>query len=437
MPLAGVIIELRPNLHSGSAVLRFAQNIPNNETRIILKEHSVKVYETREDGTKEEHLIIHYNAFGMDIHGISTFIVSEQYISFRFNYNHIDLDGLDKQSVHVSVKPLMLRFIEDAFPITLHCNNCSAELVTATTYKRLREFPTGIIEPAEFYCHLPVGPVPKSSLVPASTDLFYGLNYVVVELRGLQKRVNFHGIHIYCARCLRMLGHLILQGSAAHLWADALHWRNNSKEAQPQSLFQHDSLTQFMLRMLYCLWRPMMPQLCLISGKALLWCALPNNERRYMEVLVLDPELRILRRNSPDNPDLRGYRACKLYFKVVNEYDEQLALWKSQMNVPKLEISHVMFMALVGRFEKHMEEVPRAWRYNTWEEKMLLTYFVYENEEEEQLMATNHMIAQKLEQLSLANPPTPPPAARNLASNDDAECDDEHSDSDETAKAKC
>ncbi|XP_030383259.1 uncharacterized protein LOC115630745 [Scaptodrosophila lebanonensis] len=436
MPLLKCLIELRPNLRTAVVLLHFDGLVTENNSRIEIDEQGVNVCETLENGSVKTQLIIEYNAFGMDIHNITSFIVADNHIYFRFNYNRIDLEALERQSVLVAMKPIELQFKERSAPFALHCISCSAKLVSSCSYGRLREFPHGIVEPADFYCDMARGPVPNALLVPGTTDLFYGLNYIVLKTDVVLSRVGLHDSLIYCGNCLRLLGKLILQGLAARLWADTVHWsleieenkERTEKESKvqaavhhydPHPIFKYDMITQFMLRLLHCLWRPVMPQLSPISNKVLLWCTLPNRELRKVLLLVLDPDLRVLRRYPPGHESLCGYRACKLYFKILDivnvnhTYLDQIP-WEDQREVPLLEVSHVMFLALVARLELNMETVPEAWRYNTCTEKMLLTYFFYEDEPEEQIIAEQLWVAQQLK--------------KNVIVPDSIDANDEHSD---------
>ncbi|XP_034474688.1 uncharacterized protein LOC117781909 [Drosophila innubila] len=417
MPLKAVCIELRPNLCSGHVFLQFEHDLgdSSSKTRVVIKEHDVHIVEDgvdnagAEDDAKSE-LVIRHASFGMDIQQISVFMASGQHISFRFNYTHIDLEALQKAANMLEEpksQPLLLSFAEREDYVSLHCSKCLYELVPSCSYKRLREFPSGLVDPSEFFCHNH-GTTCKSSkpsnqqptLVPGSSDLYYGLNHIVLNIAVLESRVINSSDHLYCKRCMQMLGLTILKDAAAKLWSDALRWlptkdasteTTDTHPSLPRQLFQHSTVTQMMLRLLSNLWTQSMPQFCLGTSRALLMATMPNRQQQYMLIHVLERQLAVLRRipqgtTTEETQQLHYFRACKLYFRV---FDNSLDELEQQMDLPRLHISPYLFLELQERLNRNSQLIPRAWRYNSVEEKLLLTYFFYENEQQEQ---------QKLEQ---------------------------------------
>lgn len=418
MPLKGVCIELRPNLSSGYVVLQFDQDIRDREkTRIVIKEHDVHIVENGVD-SPETKLLLRNDSFGMDMQHISSFVVSFSHICFRFNYTKIDLESLYKSGgVQVELQPLMLSFSEGKDLIALHCSKCRCELVPGCTYNRLREFPSGMIDPSEFFCHSHnhgTEPAKQPTLVPGPSDLYYGLNHIVINMAVLQARIINSAGHLYCKRCMWMLGHSILSGAAAKLWADALYWLavkpqavsspdGPVEEPRQRQLFHHATVSQFMLRLLSDLWSPSLAQFSPASSRALLTTTMPNRHQHYMLLHVLEPNLCVLRRVCKDQgklevqvetgaiaEQLHYVRACKLYFRVVGSCQQEPKLleeWERQhTHIPKLEVSPYLFLELQSRLDLNTQLVPHAWRYNTFQEKLLLSYFFFENEQQEQVL---------------------------------------------------
>jgi len=397
MPLKAVCIELRPNLCSGHVFLQFEHDLyDSTKTRVVIKEHDVHIVEDGMDNAESE-LVIRHASYGMDIQQISVFIASGQHISFRFNYTQIDLEALHKagnMSVEPKPQPLLLNFKEREDLLSLHCSNCLYELVPSRSYNRLREFPSGLIDPSEFFCHNHgTGSKQTTTLVPGISDLYYGLNHIVVNIAVLESRIINSSGHLYCKRCMQMLGLLILEDAAAKLWADALRWLptpkslQDNKEKLPQTLFQHSTVTQLMLRLLSHLWTQSLPQLCPGTSRALLIATMPNRQQNYMLIHVLERQLAVLRRlpkeiATDDTQELHYTRACKLYFRV---FDNSLDELEQQMDLPRLNISPYLFLELQARLNRNSHLIPRIWRYNSAEEKLLLTYFFYENEQQELL----------------------------------------------------
>ncbi|XP_060663442.1 uncharacterized protein LOC132796322 [Drosophila nasuta] len=412
MPLKAVCIELRPNLCSGHVFLQFEHDLCNsNKTRVVIKENDMHIVEDVDVDEAEaaSELVMRHANYGMDIQQISMFTASNQNISFRFNYTQIDLDAVHKAGnlqVEPKPMPLMLSFAERQIAVTLRCSNCHYELVASCCYNKLREFPSGLIDPSEFFCHNHHGNTSNQqqqqpTLVPGPTDLYYGLNHIVLNITVLQRSVINSSDHLYCKRCMRMLGHLILEGAAAKLWADALRWLpsanqeekqpppSSSASAVPRELFQHSTVSQLMLRLLSNLWMQSVPQFG--GSRALLVASMPDRRQHYMLIQVLERQLAVLRR-LPKVPgvaqkQLHYLRACKLYFRVYNSSEaesELLLKQQQQMELPKLSISPYLFAELQARLTRNSQLIPKAWRHNCAQEQLLLTYFFYEREQQEQ-----------------------------------------------------
>ncbi|EDW06448.1 uncharacterized protein LOC6585154 isoform X1 [Drosophila mojavensis] len=448
MPLKAVCIELRPNLSSGHVFLQFDQEIRGRKkTRLIIKEHDVHIVENGQNSGGSQ-LVLRHDTFGMDIQRISVFIANGCHISFRFNYTTLDVEALENSiAVPMKAQPLVLGFEEHSEQlVALHCNNCRSELVPGCSYNRLRECPSGLIDPSEFFCHNH-GPAdkPAATLVPGPKDLYYGLNYIVLNMSVLQDRIMNRADHLYCKRCMWMLGLSTQAGAAAKLWADALRWLPQPTDAtapklQPRQLFKHSTVTQLMLRLLSTLWPTLLPPLFSpANSRAVLVASMPDRQQHHMLIQVLEPQLTVLRRTVSETEQLQHYRACKLYFRVFGSCPPDapvLTQWQQQIEVPKMHISPHMFLELQARFDYNSALIPHAWRYNSEEEKLLLSYFFYETEAQERLNQ------QRPKEQPQRAKPNPPPQNTELDDYEtdagldasvyetDDESDDERSDSD-------
>ncbi|XP_016931813.2 uncharacterized protein [Drosophila suzukii] len=416
MPIKALCIELRPNLRSGVAFLQFDQLISrSHETRVVIRDYNVYISEKTEKRENEKDsssdsdcedsalLLIQHDQFGMDINCLSTFLVSGSHISFRFNYNQIDLAAVDGGAVEVPLAPQLLSCQENE-AITINCRDCRAELVPARSHRRLREFPSCVVDPSEFFCHNhgPEGKSQPISLVPAEADLFYGLNYVVISFSEENPNILNREDHLYCKRCMRFLGQTMFNGAAARLWADAVRWlpAGAPAAAPDRHLFQSSTLTQLFKRLLQSLWPQPLPQLCLSTSRAVLVTSLPSRKRQYMFLHVVESQLRVLRRIRPDSNRLRCYRACKLYYGVFGGDPPLLEKWQAQQTLPQMDISPDMFLALQQRLDSNGNLIPHAWRVNCVEEQLRLSYFFYENEEQpDGVAATINAFLEQLSQL--------------------------------------
>ncbi|XP_016986737.1 uncharacterized protein LOC108049872 [Drosophila rhopaloa] len=451
MPITGLCIELRPNLRSGVAFLRFDHQISQtHETRLVIRDYNVYISEkprrreNQEDFSSDsdsedsdELLLIRHDHFGMDIGCLSTFLVSGSHISFRFNYNQIDLDAVDGGSVEVPLAPLLLSCHEDEV-ISINCRDCRAELVEARNYRRLREFPSCVVDPSEFFCHNHHGQGCKTqpvSLVPGEVDLFYGLNYVVIRLNEDNPHVLNREDHLYCKRCMRFLGQTMFNCAAARLWADAVRWlpEGATAAAPGRHFFKSSTLTQLVKRVLHSLWPQPLPQLCLSTSRALLVTSLPSRRQQYMFLHVVESQLRVLRRIRPDSNRLRCYRTCKLYYGVFGSDPPLLAKWQAQQTLPQMEISPDMFLALQQRLEFNGQLIPHAWRVNSEEEQLQLTYFFYDNEEQPEGVAVTSDVF--LDQLSHMDDKQKEQDQYETDAGHASESDDEYSDTDTDSEA--
>ncbi|XP_017068380.1 uncharacterized protein LOC108106040 [Drosophila eugracilis] len=399
MTITELCIELRPNLCSGVAFLQFDQELNKTHvTRVVIRNHNVYIcerdkreqkYDTSSSDSDsadfEEMLLISYDQFGMDIKGLGNFLITCHNISFRFNYNQIDLDKIDAGAVEVPLAPILLNFQENE-AISINCRNCRAELVEAKSYRRLREFPSCVVDPSEFFCHNhgPAGTSAPISLVPAETDLFYGLNYVIINFNGESAPFVHREDHVYCKRCMRFLGLTMFNGAAARLWADAVRWLPSGAGVNypKRHFFKSSTLSQLVKRLIHSLWPQPLPQLCLTTSRAVLVTSLPNRKKHYVFLHVVEPELRVLRRIHPDSDRLCCQRACKVYYDFFEGKPPLLEKWQAQQTLPQMDISPDMFQALVKRLHFNGLLIPHEWRFNSKEEKLELSYFFYENEEQ-------------------------------------------------------
>lgn len=399
MPIAGLCIELRPNLRSGVVFLRFDQQVSQSQkTRVVVRDYNVYISEKPKnqaidlDSSSESDsedsdklMLIRHAQYGMDIVCLSTFLVSGRNISFRFNYNQIDLASVDGSAVDVPLAPLLLSCQENE-PITINCRDCRAELVAGRSYRRLREFPSLLVDPTEFFCHNhgPAGKTQPISLVPAETDLFYGLNYVVINFNEESSCMLNRDDHLYCQRCMRYLGLTMFDGAAARIWADAVRWRpaGAATNAPDRHFFQNSTLTQLFKRLLHSLWPQPLPQLCLNTSRAVLVTSLPNRNQQYMFLHVVESQLRVLRRIRPNSNRLRCFRACKLYYGVFGANPPLLEKWQAQQTLPQMDVSPNMFLKIQKRLETNGHLIPDALSTNCAEEHLQLSYFFYENEDQ-------------------------------------------------------
>ncbi|XP_068159650.1 uncharacterized protein [Drosophila tropicalis] len=384
MPLTDLCIELRPNLRCGNVYLQFNRQLreDNRKTRIILKEHNVHIKEDDDEMV----LVIRYNCFGMDVQGISIFTVNGNHMSFRFTYTKIDMEALEQNTVQVDMQPLIMACRENE-EFSLICHNCGNELTEPTMYKRLREFPSCIVDPSDFFCHNhgSASESQRDLLVPLERDLFYGLNLIVINILKTKGFIN-RGGQLYCQRCLLLVGNTVLNDKAAKLWADAVRYVPTSLDvAQKRHLFQHSSVTHLMKRLLHILWPQSFSPACPTNNRALLYVTLPHRRQQSILIHIVDSQLRVLRRIQPNNPDLQCFLACKLYFGI-NGPDKQFPEpvpkpWQSDDSLPQVEISPRMFYELKTQLTANSQLIPYAWRFNTAEEKLVLSYFFYQKDE--------------------------------------------------------
>ncbi|EDV46647.1 uncharacterized protein LOC6550209 [Drosophila erecta] len=445
MPFTGLCIELRPNLRSGVVFLQLDQPFSQRHViSVFIRDYNVFISEKpnnrvidldssdSDSEDAEELLLIRHDQYGMDICHLSAFVVSGSIFCFRINYNQIDLTSMDGSAVEVPLAPLLPSCQENE-AITINCRDCRAELVAAQSYRRLREFPSFVVDPSEFFCHShgPAGNTQPFSLVPAETDLFYGLNYVVINFSVANSRMLNREDHLYCNRCMRYLGQTMLDGAAARIWADAVRWLPAGAAATvpERHFFQSSTLTQLVKRLLHSLWPQALPQFCLTSSRAVLVTTLPNRKQQYMFLHVVESQLRVLRRIRPDSNELRCFRACKLYYGVFGTNPPFLEKWQAEQTLPQMEISPNMFLEIQQRLETNGQLIPDALRLNCADERLQLSYFFYENEEQPNgVVVTLNVSAEQMSQLNDNQQKVDDPYETDAGHA--SESDDEYSDTD-------
>ncbi|EDW37898.1 GL21317 [Drosophila persimilis] len=392
--LAGVLIEIRPYLKCGQVYIQLHRNDASNMRVVILEQ---RIYIDDADcgtGKSIDTEIMRVNEFDMDLSSLSGFLLSGKNMSFRFSFNRIAVAVLDKRTVRVPMKPLLLSCCENE-SLAIQCVGCQAEVAPRRIYTRLREFPNCIVDPNEFFCHghdhghgHGHGQDRPHSLLPGEKDLFYGLNNVIIRMVNLAKIVR-RGEHLHCQRCMRFLGMAIFNGEAARLWADTVRWLPSAQKSDglPPAIrhfFQFSTMTELVLRLLNSLWPHVLPSINLTGSRAVLYASPTSQQKQYMLIRVVEPQLRVLRRISGKAPVLSGYYAIKLSYGIYEDCQEEppdiLQRWQAHQDVSQFEISPKMFMELRQRLDRNAEYQPMEWRRSAMEENLVLTYFIYEDE---------------------------------------------------------
>ncbi|SPP86588.1 uncharacterized protein LOC117588409 [Drosophila guanche] len=388
--LEGVLIEIRPYLNCGQVYVKLNRNRANR-MRIFVLEKRIYIDDADEGTGKSSNTeIMRVNEFDLDLGSLSGFLLSGKNMSFRFNFNQLTMSALDKRTVRVLMQPLLLT-CRESDSLAIQCVGCQAEVAPLRIYRRMREFPNCIVDPNEFFCHGhgSMGCQDKPySLLPGERDLFYGLNNVIIRMVNLSNIVQ-RGEHLHCQRCLRFLGMAIFNGAAARLWADTVRWvpfAQKAYEQQPASrhFFQFSTLTELVLRLLNSLWPHMLPSINLTGSRAVLFASPTSQQKQYMLIRVVEPQLRVLRRISGHAPELHGHYAIKLNYGIVEDCQAEppaiVQRWQTHQDVSQFEISPQMFMKLRQRLDHNAEYQPIEWRHNVMSDNLILTYFIFEEE---------------------------------------------------------
>ncbi|XP_005185429.2 uncharacterized protein LOC101897584 [Musca domestica] len=389
-----VVIEVRQHLCCANVFLNFQQSITDfDSVRINVEDGLIRVKDSS-DSTVVEVKVGEY--FSILTETFSNLIVDQENISFRISVQNVkDLCQMD--SMKESLQSTGTFQLEEGQNVSLHCGQCGSTLCDSQSYNKVREFPSGSIDISEFFCHH--GPSFGDVLLPRNTDLFYGFQFVILNMENIRNGSKEREGHIYCKRCSKYLGETMFEGKAVKLWTDSVVMKRD-KDAKTCDLFDADSqrnlLRLLMLKIINETSLPSPEPLLrnMHFTKVVLETSLANRKPQYLLVQILEKNLPVLKNDeelqnatSKDvaaiihllNVKLRVSQAFKLLYRLIepdaksnggqveamdaNE-PPMLSYWQQDINILKLKISPFLFHDLVDELNCNSLLLPEIYRNN-------------------------------------------------------------------------
>ncbi|KPU79452.1 uncharacterized protein Dana_GF26877, isoform B [Drosophila ananassae] len=195
--------------------------------------------------------------------------------------------------------------IKPSISCSIHCSNCSNEVITSRDFAQVKPVPITTMKPQNYFCGRC-----KVPIYPREDQLFYGLNYLVVNPKVIGPGVTYTRgqRRLQCSRCLQCLGDVLGLDVAVQLHADALRvlqW-DKDKPIQFAEIFGHVTVTQLMLRLLHDA-EPVNLEKTRIFLRALR----PDGQLQYLQLLVDKRQVQLLRSPlAPENESLPRRRVA-------------------------------------------------------------------------------------------------------------------------------
>lgn len=325
-----IVAEVRRNLRCCNVYIQHEESINFN---VSLKKDEIIL---KNNGTGKQSILLNHG-FEVDIKSLSSLVVENENTSFRINI----LPNMESSIPNHLTSFSVAAPVTENEPIQIKCVTCKTNLLEkqTITFSRVLEYPSGSLDVSEFFCHN--GPDLTSKLTPNTTDLFYGFQFLVINLEILSNRREKDN-HFYCNRCLSYLGQRI-QGNALKIWSDNLiidleHTKTQRIEKRHfvEELF-HKIVTE-------CNVNKDIAH-CMQFSKVVLETTMPSRQKSFLMVHVLEKNLEILKSSDVASAfDLKSQMAYKVQFKYEEDEDNPLLVfWKNDLYVHNISVSSKMF----------------------------------------------------------------------------------------------
>eukprot|EP00099_Drosophila_melanogaster_P022642 NP_650175.2 uncharacterized protein Dmel_CG10013 [Drosophila melanogaster] len=167
------------------------------------------------------------------------------HVSFGLYLRRIRYSILDALTINVELGELPM-CISPYNSCSLHCSNCTNEIIGQRQYYHIQEVPITTILPQNYFC-----PRNRIPVYPSEEELYYGLNYLVVcsELLGNGVKTIAGRRRVLCSRCKKCVGEFITRDVGVQLYADALRFVTLDSPLEFKEIFGHVTPTQIMMRL--------------------------------------------------------------------------------------------------------------------------------------------------------------------------------------------
>ncbi|XP_055384282.1 E3 ubiquitin-protein ligase E3D [Condylostylus longicornis] len=368
MILQAALVEVRENIYCANIFLKFDADISSLKKtfKISLDKNCVLI---KNDVEIIFTLIL--DDIELNAESLSNLIISNSQLSFRISLKNIQeaksIQNDDTQQNKTAKKNLKL-LIEPGCKYKLVCNSCENVVHPVSSFERILSFPSNYQNVNEFFCHNGPDVVQlNEKMVPNQNDLFYGLFFIIINLKNFCNIKETKANEVRCKRCLYQIGDIILNYKAVKLWNDSIKLVNCSNNTTStlfnitndsqicyqiiESILKDYELSDFNNRNQYF----QFTKIVLLAKLA--------DKKQFLMLNIIEKNLNIYKKDENFINRMIPGQSYKLFFKIENNENQALLrFWLNDINVHCLDISFSLFCKFVNILTNNSELFPEIFR---------------------------------------------------------------------------
>ncbi|XP_058810230.1 uncharacterized protein LOC131675313 [Phymastichus coffea] len=315
--MESVTLELRPRLQSLNAYISLEKNIDTTEIKVKLLEDAIEIQ--IEDKTYKLPLC----NIKLLPSSLSSLGITNRWISFRIQtqsnsiYGRFETEFISAENQLSTSSTHSLQTVKlppKGVDCKLLCDCCKNEITNLVNFQRILPLPSSDCDPQEWFCCKHDGDEPFS-LDPKESDLFYSINYSILNKHVFQENLKLKNSLIHCNRCLSILGSSNpKQPRNLKLWNCCIEYElleNTSANTIKGSL---SPLEDFLSTVKYTA--------DLITGEKLLLEAQDVNSVHYMLLRPMETKLNVFTEDKDNSNDQILNLKSSFIVKVLYKYGE-------------------------------------------------------------------------------------------------------------------
>ena len=354
--MESVNLELRPRLRSLSAYISLENNIDTSTIKVKLLEDVIEI--RVEDQTYILPLI---NAKLLPS-SLSSLGITNRWISFRIQTQPSSIYGKFETEVIKNDDKSNGDFINNSEKIELppkntdcklFCSCCKNEITKIVSFQRVLPLPSSDCDPQEWFCHKH-GDEEPFSLDPKESDLFYSVNYLVLNKNVFIDSLKLRNSLINCNRCFSILGSLHgKESKSMKIWNCCIEYKTLSNESAIKRAAS--PLSDFLLTV--------KDSAELTLGEKILLEAQDENSLHYILLRPMEAKLNILTEDKINSVDQTIKLKSSFVVKVLYKYGVTIKTTKhNDPNVKYCEVALPSILAGMDKLVSSSTRFPPAYR---------------------------------------------------------------------------
>lgn len=211
--MESITVEFRPLLRSISASI-FSENSISSRVDVKLLENAVEIH------LENKIYKLELPSIKLIQTSLSSLVISGHWISFRsltepnslygkFETEIVNLENKFNNFFSISSNKTELPLKNINY--RLLCSCCQNEISKVLCFQRILPLPSSGCDPQEWFCHQhdhddDVDDHESFSLEPKETDLFYYINYFLLNKHVLKENLKLKDTLVFCNRCYSIMG---------------------------------------------------------------------------------------------------------------------------------------------------------------------------------------------------------------------------------------